>query len=335
MNKISVIIPVYNVELYLRRCLNSIVNQTYTNLEIILIDDGSTDSSPLICDEYAEKDNRIIVIHKSNEGVSAARNDGIDLATGEYLTFVDSDDYIDYEMIERLISNVQRFNADLSISGFTETCDDETKIEKSDDVRCMDKMEALKHLYIDSDIGFVTLWGKLIKKDLFNDIRLPVGVKCAEDNYITYKLLYKCTKIAYEKSKMYMYFQRSNSETKTFDESSAEDFKAFSVQMDFWKKENKPEFYRMCFVRCFKRLMLTLDCAENAETKSEDFYIAMQREYESAIKAHISYVKIGPLEKKMYLTNWLNGKRNLFPFYYIRIKDFLRNHRFLKNYSLK
>lgn len=331
---ISVIVPIYNMEKYLKRCLDSIVNQTYSDLEIILINDGSKDNSKEICDDYAKKDKRIRVIHKDNEGVSAARNDGIDAANGEYLAFVDSDDYIAPDMIERLYNNTKAYNADISICDFCATTDTNCVGTKSNSVVSMNADLAIKHLYIDADIGFVILWGKLFRKEIFDEIRLPKGIKCAEDNYISYKLLYKANTITFEKSKLYMYFQRADSETKTFDSSSAEDFKAFGEQMLFWKKENRMDFHRMCFVRCFKRLLLTLDCASNY-AKSADFYSCMKTEYEKAIRDNIDDVKIGRLEKKCYLIDWVENKRELLPFYYIRIKDLLRIFYFKKVYSLK
>ena len=117
MNKISIIIPVYNVELYLRECLDSIINQTYNNLEIILIDDGSPDNCGAICDEYAEKDTRIIVIHKENEGVSAARNDGLEMVTGDWFTFVDSDDWIEPDYCENFIQFASNHQANMIFFG--------------------------------------------------------------------------------------------------------------------------------------------------------------------------------------------------------------------------
>lgn len=114
---ISVIIPVYNIEKYLDRCLESIINQSYTNLEIILIDDGSTDNSGKICDDYKNQDNRIIVVHKKNEGVSQARNLGISIATGEFLSFVDGDDTVEKDMFLTLINNAYKYNADFSCCG--------------------------------------------------------------------------------------------------------------------------------------------------------------------------------------------------------------------------
>ena len=115
---ISVIVPVYNVENYLPRCLDSIINQTYTNLEILLVDDGATDNSGKLCDEYAQKDNRIRVFHKENGGVSSARNMGLDNATGEYIAFVDSDDYIDKCMYEIMLNSSVQNNADIVVCGY-------------------------------------------------------------------------------------------------------------------------------------------------------------------------------------------------------------------------
>ena len=106
MGKVSIIVPIYNVEKYLSKCIESILSQTYKNIEIILVDDGSPDNSPQICDEYAKKDDRIIVIHKANGGVSSARNAGIDIATGKYIGFVDPDDYIENNMYELMVNKI-------------------------------------------------------------------------------------------------------------------------------------------------------------------------------------------------------------------------------------
>ena len=113
MKKISIIVPVYQAEKYISKCIESIVNQTYKNLEIILIDDGSTDRSGEICDEYGKKDNRIVVVHNKNKGVSVARNCGLDIATGDYITFVDSDDYIDLQMYSEMMKVVEKYSCDV------------------------------------------------------------------------------------------------------------------------------------------------------------------------------------------------------------------------------
>ena len=127
---ISIIIPVYNVEKYLNKCLNSVIEQTYKNIEVILIDDGSTDNSGKICDEYAKNDIRIKIIHQQNGGVSTARNNGLEHATGKYITFVDSDDYIEKEMIETMAKKIMKKNADIVICGVTDRDEENNIINK-------------------------------------------------------------------------------------------------------------------------------------------------------------------------------------------------------------
>ncbi|GMO37902.1 MAG: hypothetical protein Ta2B_17610 [Termitinemataceae bacterium] len=130
MPVISVIIPVYNVEHYLRRCLDSVLAQTFTDFECILIDDGSPDKSPAICDEYAKKDSRFVVIHQANAGVSAARNAGLDIAQGEWITFVDSDDWIEPDMLRVLYQNAVKHQSDVSVCGVQRTDGTETTKNK-------------------------------------------------------------------------------------------------------------------------------------------------------------------------------------------------------------
>lgn len=333
MPKISVIMPIYNTEKYLHRSINSVINQSYKNIEIILVDDGSTDSSPQICDEFAEKDNRIKVIHKKNEGAAKARNTAISMATGEYLAFVDSDDFIDKAMIERLVNNAKKHNADIAICGFKTTSGNESEAVYIDEEYVFDSQRALEHLYIDMDFCFVTLWGKIFKRELFKGIILP-AVVCAEDNYVLYKIFLKAKTIVYDKSELYMYYYREGSATKTFNESSSEDFRAFSEQMYFWEQEGRMDLHRMCFVRCFKRLMMTMDCARG-NPKIDGFNQMMKEAYEKCINEHIGKVKIGWLEKKMYLTDWCDEEKHTIPYYYIRIKDYLRNYSFMKKHSLR
>jgi glycosyltransferase involved in cell wall biosynthesis len=206
---ISVIIPVYKVELYLRQCINSILAQTYSNLEIILIDDGSPDDCGKICDEYAKKDNRIKVIHKKNEGLSEARNSGIDTATGEYLTFVDSDDWIEIDMIEVLYNNLVNNNADISCCGYAMVYTNSTKYLNNEKNLVLDKEQAIKEIFVNKKLN-TFFWGKLYKKHIFNKIRLPSG-KHYEDVFVIVDILLEahiCT--VYPVSKYY-YRQRKGS----------------------------------------------------------------------------------------------------------------------------
>lgn len=198
---LTVIVPVYNVEKYLDTCIKSIINQTYSNLEIILVDDGSKDDSGRICDKYAEKDKRIKVIHKENEGLSEARNLGIKLSKGDYITFVDSDDYIDERMYEILIHDLEYYDVDIATCDYLRVEDYSKKAEISNEVNIYDKKEALCKLLKNEEYKDYA-WNKVYKKKLFKDIWYPKG-RVQEDVAVTYKLIINGNNISYNKSKLY------------------------------------------------------------------------------------------------------------------------------------
>ena len=185
MRKISIIVPVYQAEKYISKCIESIINQTYKNLEIILIDDGSMDSSGEICDRYGERDQRIVVVHNPNKGVSAARNCGLDIATGDYITFVDSDDWIHPRYLEFLYNGVCSSQGKISICEFVRTnkWEEYPLLKKSsvDFVRT-------EQYYFENNTNFIVAWGKLYHRDCFKGIRYPVG-RIHEDEFTTYKIL--------------------------------------------------------------------------------------------------------------------------------------------------
>ena len=210
--KISVIVPVYNVEQYLERCVDSIINQTYKNLEIILVNDGSTDNSGQLCDELAKRDSRIKVIHKENGGLSDARNVGIDVAEAELIGFIDSDDYIDEDMYELLINNLKAANADLSMCGHYDVYNNVPESQVSDKKKWeLSPQEAIK-MVMEAKILSVTAVNKLYKKSLFSELKFEIG-KIAEDAFIMIKLLDKCNKIVATNEKKYYYVHRENSIT--------------------------------------------------------------------------------------------------------------------------
>ena len=210
--KISVIVPVYNVEQYLERCVYSIINQTYKNLEIILVNDGSTDNSGQLCDELAKKDDRIRVIHKKNGGLSDARNVGIDEAESELIGFIDSDDYIDEDMYELLINNMKNANADLSMCGHFDVYNNVPEAQVNDKKTWeLSSKDAIK-MVMEAKILSVTAVNKLYKKSLFSDLKFEVG-KIAEDAFIMIKLLDKCNVVVATNEKKYYYVHRENSIT--------------------------------------------------------------------------------------------------------------------------
>lgn len=185
---ISVIVPVYNVEEYLSECVDSVLKQTYTNLEVLLIDDGSLDSSGKLCDEYATKDDRIKVYHKQNGGVSSARNLGLDVANGEYVTFVDSDDYIDENYVLKLYQALQGDNADMAFCGFAnyldgklEKFDEYFPIDLSVDVNDKRFLKTMHNFLSGWRLPFGVCWRILYKKELVCNFRFNTEMKWGED----------------------------------------------------------------------------------------------------------------------------------------------------------
>lgn len=207
---ISIIVPVYKVEKYLSKCVESILAQTFADFELILVDDGSPDSCGSICDEYALKDSRIKVIHKKNGGLSDARNAGIVVAKGEYLAFIDSDDYIAPDMYETLYNLAQTHCADMVVCDAVLVKEEEEAVySDSTQVYLMDKETALKKMIYER-LFSVNAWNKLYKKKLFSVIRYPKGM-LYEDLATTYKLLDICDKVVYTPVQKYAYVQRQGS----------------------------------------------------------------------------------------------------------------------------
>ena len=215
MNKsiISVVIPIYNMEKYLNKCIESVINQTYRNLEILLIDDGSTDNSPGMCDEWAKKDNRIKVFHKTNGGLSDAKNYGIEHASGKFIGFVDSDDWIEENMYEELYKEAMDNNADIIICGRYLEFSNCKIIQSASKKSIMTGKEAI--IKMDSFGEFdMSSCDKMYRIELFENIRFPYGKKC-EDAYVTYKLFNNSKVIEYYPVCFYHYLQRNNSISKS------------------------------------------------------------------------------------------------------------------------
>lgn len=237
--RISVIVPIYKVEKYLRKCVDSIIGQTHKNLEIILVDDGSPDNCGAICDAYAAKDSRIKVIHKQNGGLSDARNAGLDIMTGAYVGFVDSDDWIEPEMYEKLLKNMKYFQADISFGGVSDDLEKDgvvTTVKVSDygsEPFSESSTDAMKRYFL----GSWAAWDKLYKASLFDNIRYPKG-EINEDEAIVLHLLDQCRKVCYTNVVLYHYMKRENSGSITM--------ASFSVADLAWKKHCANNLY---FVR--------------------------------------------------------------------------------------
>lgn len=211
MDKISVIVPVYKVEPYLDRCIQSIVAQTYTNLEIILVDDGSPDNCGAICDTWAIRDSRFKVIHKENGGLSDARNAGLAAASGEYIAFVDSDDWLSPSFIAELYTTLIENNADVAECGvsYVDESGNTLHIRHTTTVPVLDKLDALKLLILEDGI-YQTVWNKLYRRSILNGIQFEKG-KYHEDDYWTYQVFDRISKLAVRQIPLYFYLQRNSS----------------------------------------------------------------------------------------------------------------------------
>lgn len=203
---ISIIIPVYNAEKYISSCIESVLHQTYNEIEVILIDDGSKDQSASICDDYARKDDRIKVVHKVNGGVSSARNEGIKLAKGKYVCFVDSDDWLEPNGIDLLYSELQRANADLVSASYTFFTKHE-KCQKSNCERVYENKDIVLNIIEIVKNSHGSVWGKIFKKDIINTLELffHTDMPMGEDSLFVISYLQGCNKISFIKESIYNY----------------------------------------------------------------------------------------------------------------------------------
>lgn len=227
--KISVVVPVYNSERYLHKCVDSLLKQTYSNIEVILVDDGSTDSSPKICDDYAASDKRVKVIHQKNARIGAARNNGIESSSGNYITFIDSDDYLELDAYEKCVELIMRHNPDIIQWDLTFVPESDCKDvipnrAKSDYVELiLDRNSALEKLFqwknMDGRFNHLwtashCIWTKMCRAELFKNVRFPVG-KEYEDEMILHKIMFKSQKSIFINERFSNYLLRSQSTVHT------------------------------------------------------------------------------------------------------------------------
>lgn len=256
---ISIIIPIYNVEKYLKRCLDSVIKQTYRNIEMILVDDGSPDGCPGICDEYALADNRIKVVHKENEGLAEARNVGLSASTGEYISFIDSDDFVSLEYVEILYKGIVEFDADVSLATFQrfEKIED-VVLRKNDgaDFQLLTKKQIFENytsLNTCTSMPFISACNKLYKRELFDDVQYPKG-KLFEDSFTSYKLLDKADKIAFVPDALYYYFINPKSIMGTsFKEKHLEVIEAYRGGYNYFLNKGESEISYMMIVPLLMR----------------------------------------------------------------------------------
>lgn len=260
MSSISVIVPVYKVEPYIRRCIDSILSQTFTDFELILIDDGSPDNCPAICDEYALQDKRIHVIHQENGGLSAARNTGIDYSNSEWIAFVDSDDWVHPYFLEYLYNAVKQFNTKVAACSLRRV---DEKIELPDVIYKVET-KAWDVFYLENWARGVVAYNKLYNKELFDGLRYPVG-KIHEDEYLTYKLLARAGIVSVINAELYMYFQNPEGIIKSdFSLAKLDVIPALQEQCAYAKKNNYVELYQNKIESLLNKLLMLIEQCENA-----------------------------------------------------------------------
>lgn len=247
---ISVIVPVYNVESYLDRCIESILKQTYCQLEIILIDDGSTDNSGSMCDTYSSKDKRVKVIHKENGGLSDARNVGIDACKGKYITFVDSDDFLDKTYIAFLYYLIRQGEYQISICNPKYYYDGDQIIawNGKEVIKKMNNIEALK-IMLYQQYYDTSAWGKLYEKHLFSSVRFPKG-RLFEDLGTIYKIMLLSKNVIFSNRELYYYQQRNTSISGEKYNDRKKDYLEFAEQIFSEVKEEYPELKLAAASRC-------------------------------------------------------------------------------------
>lgn len=273
MPTISVIVPVYKVEPYLNRCVDSILGQTFIDFELILVDDGSPDSCPDICDEYAENDCRVHVIHQENGGLSAARNAGIDWVVAnsdsQWISFVDSDDWIHTKYLEQLLSAAVENDVAVSICTFLKT-DGGILFPKED--RFTIRRWQSETLYVEHNIFATVAWGKLYQKNCFEQVRFPIG-KIHEDEFVTYRILFDAKELVMIEEPLYAYYENQAGITKSqWNSKRLDSLMAIQEQITYMKRNG----YREGYQRAIRKYIMNLS---DHITMIEESDAGIQRQY--------------------------------------------------------
>lgn len=281
---ISVIVPVYNVEKYLEKCLDSILAQTLSDIEIIVIDDGSTDRSAEICDTYAQRDGRIKVLHKKNGGLSSARNAGLDIATGKYIALVDSDDWIADNMFEVLYDSIKEYKADIAQCECIKMKNDDTIVNPNLRIKkptIHSAKEILERLHDKGCITYTVVWNKLYKAELFQGLRFPHG-KYHEDEFFSYRMIHRAKRIVCCSNKLYFYRQRANSITgRKFNLTRLDAIEAFMQRKDFYKSIKLYDLYQKELIYLLKYIYRMYIQVKGRITDNKMILVELKRRYRS------------------------------------------------------
>ena len=303
MDLISIIVPAYNIQDCIQRCVDSIRKQTYPELEILLIDDGSTDNTSRLCDEFAQRDDRIIVYHQKTGGLSSARNYGIERAHGTYLSFIDGDDWVKKDFIEVLYKNIKQANAELSIIGYSLIWDNgNEKCMTDEKAYCVfNQNEAIHELFAQEKMGCMA-WQRLYHKSIFEDIRFPEG-KLFEDVAIALDVVKKCQTVVWTGQSKYYYYQRSGSiVNSTFNIEKLFMLDSCQKMIDY-SKRNEGQYNDEANAFYLKSAMMLMMQVYGSENSTESRYA--KKILKKGIQEHRQYIwknKYLPLRKKVILS---------------------------------
>lgn len=301
---VSVIVPVYNSEKYLRDCLHSVVNQTYQNLDIILVDDGSTDNSGMICDEYAQKDCRVRVIHKKNGGNGDARNAGLQNAKGKWIVMSDNDDILHQRQIEILLAIADDKDADIAVGGYRPFKVDEVPQDQPVICDFLQSAEVLtdKHLYDDDFVHKRSMilavpWGKICKKELYHGIYYPAKSK-HDDAWVTWKLYENAKKVVFTPLILHYWREDPNSFGRCkFDVSHFDGLDAYGDQLEYFIRVKKQRYVEIVYAEYVETFFW---CYNRMKEEQMDLYVLLP--YWQYLKNHMTDVK---LSKTISLMQWI------------------------------
>lgn len=292
---ISVIVPIYKVEAYLPKCVDSLLNQTYRNLEIVLVDDGSPDGCGAICDDYAAKDSRIRVIHKQNGGLSSARNAGIDMAKGDYIAFVDSDDWLEPDAYESMLDAALRHDAPMVCAG---RYDVDGSTGEREVGLCPEKEETITGKEL---VGRIFLWDhldsaawdKLYTRDLFREIRYPLG-KIVEDVPTTYRIALKAGKVVMLNKPVYNYLHRPNSITTASVSEKTFHFSQHTARVYADICTSVPELEPQARYLRVRSLVYSVQTLELADSATREKFSDQYWESRNELKQHLQFILKSP-----------------------------------------
>ena len=300
MPNISVIVPVYNIQMYVSMCLDSILDQVYQDFELIIIDDGSSDQSGPICEQYAQRDSRIRLVHQKNGGLSAARNVGIELATGEYLTFIDGDDIVHPDYLEHLYRGIIQHNADICMCWFRKFDIEPVSDKYTYSVkRVLTGRDACGYIGCAQDRVSTTACMKLYKTSLWKDIRYPVG-RVHEDEAITHKLLYAAKRITELDEELYFYRTTPNSIMNSpFSVKRYDAITAYYERYQFYLDNNEPEL-----AEDIKKIADSQMAKYSIICRSMNIYAEVPKEYKISVLRALRIIRKLDTDEKFHY--WLN-----------------------------